>query len=917
MVDDRSMKRSLRDSLLGIQIGLPIVFLVAPRGGVVQGVAVVASSVGLATALVWRARRERCAFWTPLAAFWILVVISNGLWYGERLILHTATFPSPIDGVYLAAYAAMTAALARTQRRTANVGATLDASIVVAGLAAPLWVGIVRPALDLGTDPTATAVALAYPAVELLALWFVLRGILSGTFAHSVASTMTASAIAIHIGADLWYSYGSLTGRYVVGGPTDVLWLGAYLAGTLAAFHGSPVLAPAAGRRLPSAKRAMLFLPVAAVTAAMSVGEDFGLPRQDSPFVGAMSIALLGLVLARIGHLLWIVGQQTATLVDTTDRLTSREQELDAAAREIDGILRASPAAIIRVDAEARAITFASPNFEAVTGWPAEVALGRQDSLRDHVRVDDLDGLDGLDGLERIFASASPEQRVQFECRQQDQHGAWRTLAVVGAPQAPSGDGSATRVLFITDVSAAREAEHALRHQALHDPLTGLASRALLIERIEDTVEGSETNGRCMAVSILDLDDFKAVNDALGHAAGDALLVQVGERLDVAVPPDGTVGRFGADEFTMLLPAAAGPCATLSQVMRRILDVFDDPFHLEDRDVFVRATAGVRIVDPGDTSDAAEILRDADAALYQAKATAKGAWLEFEPDMRSGSMLRLSLGSELHLALERDEFVLQYQPIVELTSGRMVGAEALVRWRSPDRGMVPPDEFIPVAEDTGLIVPLGRWVLREAVRQAAVWNRTDPLGFRISVNVSVLQLREPSFVADIMAVLAETGLPPRMLAIEVTESILVETDREGIAALRAIDALGVRVHVDDFGTGYASLGYLGRLPVDGIKIDKMFVDGVDGTPEDSAVARAVCTVARMLEFKLVGEGIERVEQADRLRDLGCQFGQGFYFSKPLDAEAIERLILEDRPLEDRVPAHRRQRRPSTTTASHI
>jgi diguanylate cyclase (GGDEF)-like protein/PAS domain S-box-containing protein len=440
---------------------------------------------------------------------------------------------------------------------------------------------------------------------------------------------------------------------------------------------------------------------------------------------------------------------------------------------------------------------------------------------------------------------------------------------------------------YLLDITDRRTAEEQLRYQAFHDPLTGLANRALFIDRVEHAalVRGRTTE-LGIAVLFLDLDDFKTVNDSLGHASGDTLLCAVGSRLVDAVRPADTVARFGGDEFAVLIEDLASH-ADAAEAAERIADILRVPFVVDGREMFVTASIGIAF-----GHDADELLRSADVAMYGAKAGGKAHYAFYEPAMDDAAHTRLQLTADLRRASFRGEFMLEYQPTVDLLTGRPTGLEALIRWRHPQRGSVMPLEFVPLAEETGLIVPIGRWALAEACAQGAHWLRTVPASpsLTMSVNLSVRQLHHEGLVEDVAAALRGSGFPARLLTLELTESMLVRGGDGVIGALHGLKELGVRLALDDFGTGYSSLSYLRNLPVDTLKIDRSFVEGADAGPEGESVLRGIVQLGQALGLVLVAEGIERSSQADALRSLGCPFGQGFHFWKPLPANEID-LIL--------------------------
>jgi diguanylate cyclase (GGDEF)-like protein len=431
---------------------------------------------------------------------------------------------------------------------------------------------------------------------------------------------------------------------------------------------------------------------------------------------------------------------------------------------------------------------------------------------------------------------------------------------------------------------------HRLKHQAFHDPLTGLANRALFTDRLEHAMTRRDQDRGGLAVIFLDLDDFKMINDSLGHTAGDELLRAVADRLLTVLRPSDTAARLGGDEFAILLEGGDAPYDVIA-VAERIVSVLKPHFTTHGKEVAVHASVGVA-TSAAPTVAAGELLRRADVAMYRAKMRGKNSFEVFEPGMQEVVTRRLEVRTDLERALERDELVLHYQPFVDLDTRMPVGVEALVRWQHPRWGLVGPGEFISIAEETGLIRDIGLWVLETACRQCQEWQTAfpDQNGFFVSVNVSPRQLRQPDFADAVWAVLSRTGLHPSRLVLEITESFMVEDPERASDRLHSLKALGVRLSIDDFGTGYSSLATLQELPIDILKIDKAFVDHVADDPRRAAFAQAIIRMGKTLGLALVAEGVERQEQAERLHTLGCRIAQGHHFCRPVEPAVIERML---------------------------
>jgi diguanylate cyclase len=431
-----------------------------------------------------------------------------------------------------------------------------------------------------------------------------------------------------------------------------------------------------------------------------------------------------------------------------------------------------------------------------------------------------------------------------------------------------------------------------LEHLAFHDSLTDLANRALFNDRVRHALARARRDGGSLAVLFVDLDDFKVVNDSLGHGAGDRLLREVGARLRGCLREHDTVGRLGGDEFAIL--AEDTDLETARMLAQRVLTALGAPFPLVGGQVTIRASIGIAF-DDRLALDEAQLLRNADIAMYVAKSRGKGIYEVFQSSMLRSVRDRHDVHAALEGAIERRELVVHYQPIVDLHSGRVAGAEALVRWPRPDRGLVPPAEFIPLAEETGLVVELDRFVLRQACRQMAGWI-ADAGPLLLHVNLSAHHLLRSDLAASVAAALGDSGLPPECLALEITESVLMHDLEVAIVRLHELKALGVHLAIDDFGTGYSSLAYLRRFPIDALKIDKAFVDGVAGGPEESAVARAIVALAGTLHLDTVAEGVEHPEQATALAELGCHLAQGFHFSRPVPAADLAARLAGQQPV---------------------
>jgi diguanylate cyclase (GGDEF)-like protein/PAS domain S-box-containing protein len=544
-------------------------------------------------------------------------------------------------------------------------------------------------------------------------------------------------------------------------------------------------------------------------------------------------------------------------------------------------------------------VTYASPSAERVLGISAEDLEGTRFS--DRIPAEDRGRV-----LTFLTTMAEGEGHTGLtEFRVEHRNGSMRTVETLRTNllHDPNVKGI---VLNTRDISERKEFEEQLSHQAFHDQVTGLANRALFRDRVTHALERQARDDKPVSVLFMDLDDFKTINDSLGHAAGDQLLRDLSERLLGNLRTADTAARLGGDEFAVLLEDGDDEGMTAADVAQRLLEMLEDPFMLDETEVFARASIGISVAEPGDilTDGAEELLRNADVAMYMAKENGKNRYQLFEPAMHDTALKRLELKASLQRALEHGEFRLFYQPVIELESGRISGVEALIRWFHPERGLVPPLDFIPLAEETGLIVPIGRWVLLEACSYAADLQRRYPSDppLHMAVNLSARQVARPEIVDDVRQILDDTGLDPSTLILEITESVMMQDMEMAIARLTELKTLGVQLAIDDFGTGYSSLNYVRRFPVDILKVDKSFIDGVTDGGESSALTAAVIELAGILNLRPVAEGIERADQLERLLDLHCDLGQGYLFARPLEDNDLEGMLAERQQMAAEVAA---------------
>ncbi len=594
--------------------------------------------------------------------------------------------------------------------------------------------------------------------------------------------------------------------------------------------------------------------------------------------------ALLALLWLTLGGTSKRVSAQNRRLTELNDQLNVMAVDLARNEARYRSLVQNSSDVVIVVN-EDGVVAYQSDAMFRLLG-DTNLRPGRR--LAEKVHPDERDLVDRL--LDRLLKAPTGDHAAELRLQHAD--GSWRWVEAIGqnllADPAVAGV-----VLNFRDVTDRKQLEVQLQHEALHDPLTGLANRALFADRVNHALSRRGRQRREPAVLFLDLDDFKVVNDSLGHLAGDELLTAVAERLRESLRPQDTAARLGGDEFGILLDETTPEA--VEKVARRVLDSLRRPFALAERQVFVQASIGIAMGSARrDGVTAEELLRNADAAMYTAKARGKARSEFYEAAMHASALRRLELRGRMEAALEAHDFVLEYQPIIEIETGAIAGVEALVRWRQPDGSEMPPSDFVPLAEETGLIVPLGEWVLEQACRQLGAWPSPTSSGrLSMAVNVSPRQLQDPTFPAVVRRVLAETGTEPSDIVLELTETALLAEGEPTTSTITELTELGVRIALDDFGTGYSSLGHLRRFPIDILKIDRSFVEHIDGDDDDErALVRSIVRLAHSVRLETVAEGIERPEQLVLLRALGVRFGQGFHLARPMGVDAIAHYLRD-------------------------
>ena len=893
----------------------------------------------LAIAAGVRLHRPRAMLgWGFVALGFVLFWIGDVYTYSYPLLFdREVPFPSLGDAAYLTVYPALIAGvliLERRPRGRSDRGSAIDAAIMTIGLALPSWVWLIAPYVHDHSLPTAgRLVSVAYPLADVLLLAVVVRLTLEGGRRRLSFHLMSASIVCLLV-TDFVYGLMLLEGTYDHQLWLDVGWIAFYLLWGAAALHPSmsEIDEPAThSGGVLTRLRLGLLAGASLIAPTIGILDDLEHGDYDFAVVRGASIVLFGLVVSRMAGLMRqqerslererMLSAAGADLVAATSR-----EEIDrvalAASRSLAGEDRALAALVAlareraalteevhRREGEARfgslvrhasdlitvigrdgTIIYQSPSIERLLGYDAETMTGR--------RFDEL--LDSSDG-ERVramladVAATARDQPEVVQCTLVHRDGTPHQFEV-NCTNLLADEHVGGIVLNCRDISERKAFEEQLTHQAFHDPVTGLANRALFAERVRHAIARTRRKHQSVAVVFLDLDDFKTINDSLGHAAGDEVLVEVGKRLATSVRATDTAARFGGDEFALLLEDIDGVQAA-ADTADRVLETLALPLRVAHKELSLRCSIGISVVSQGSTATAEELIRDADAAMYRAKRDGKGSYRLFEPEMHEGVLARLELRTDLQRAIATEQLELHYQPVVRIHDGSISGVEALLRWSHPERGMIPPDQFIPLAEETGLIVPIGRWVLREGCRHARRMQDALPSrdALTMSINLSVKQLQHADVIADVHDAIVEAGIDPSTLTLEITETMLMADTDLAVERLSELKALGVNLALDDFGTGYSSLSYLSRFPVDILKLDRSFLTG-GATPEMSELASAVLALGTTLDLAVVAEGIEQPEQWASLRTLGCEFGQGFYFARPMDAERVLEHLAAARPV---------------------
>ena len=852
-------------ALVALAAVLALVYLVLPDGTGTEWIRVIAPALGVGAILIGIGtyQPERTLPWATLAIALGCLAASSAV--ASAFYFTSRETISPIADPFRLLTAGLlvaTAAMLGHDTAANDARSGIETTIVSIAVGVGVWLIVIEPFLgDNGVATVDHVWAASIPLLEAVALAIALRTALQVRFRYP-SPVLLAIGLACQLGSDLSRSAEELRHTVGSGGVFAALSVAAPLVLASAALDPTMALTHLVDDEPEAVGFArVVWLSVAALTPltvllALTV-TDLG-SQETRTALALCSIAVVVLALARV----W-------GLVARVRQLTERQGQDRLAA-----MVEHSSDVVMLVNAGGR-IQYVSPGLGSTLGHRSDDWIGRP--LIDLVSGEDRDA--SAVELQRVVRLGRGST-VKFEVSLIRVDGQKRRMEATIA-NLLGGDAVDGMVATFRDVTEQRNLERQLSHRAFHDELTGLANRALFLDRMDHALLVPRPDTDPLVVLFVDLDDFKSVNDALGHGVGDQLLRSIADQIKRVTAPGDTPARLGGDEFAILLEDSGGVDRAID-VGERLLGLLREPVSLAGYDLSVLASVGVAVASPGMTTTG--LFRDADIAMYEAKRAGKSQIKIFDPAMRLPATRHLEFRTELSLAIERGQMRLMFQPMIDLDTGAIVGAEALIRWDHPLRGVIPPDQFIPVAERAGLIGPIGEWVLHESFRQATTWQRGGP--FTISVNVSALQIRQDDFVQQVQSALRCHDLDPAVVTLEITETMFVEEVEASNGKLEELRATGIRIAIDDFGTGYCSLSYLQRFPVDIVKIDRRFVEELGETGKSSTLASMILQMTSALGVTSVAEGIENPAQLSVLRSLGCDLGQGYLLSLPLEATEL-------------------------------
>lgn len=833
--------------------------------------------------LAWRASRHADVSKRTVLA-WCLVALAHGasivgttLWIYFENYLGVQPFPSWADAGYLAYYPLMMAGLLllveKMRSAEERISFALDSSVILVGGGVVIWYFLLRPISQASDGDTLTTIlSLAYPIGDLVLLLGISSLLLRrAAIASRGVVNLLLFGVVLNFCGDFIFGYQSIAGTYETGNAVDSLYTLAVLPIGLAAH--------------------MQYVTAGDVQAEASIRDDSTARFFWVPYIAVAVVYFVLLIVAfehkeeLIEYVIAVAGCVTG-LVIVRQFMFVRETvkagiALNEMQQRIQGIYSASTDAIGLADFSGT-MTEVNDSFVSLTGHSREEIVGTM-NYHDFVADDYLD-MSITPEIARESGRPIEYERVLIRKDMEARNVSTTLYSVTGRHGTP-----AAMAVVIRDITDRRSLERQLTHQALHDPLTGLANRALLLDRVTAALKRSRRHNTRIALLFLDLDNFKTVNDTLGHAAGDTLLITVAERLRTCLRASDTAARLGGDEFALLIEDITIPGEEIT-VAKRIIQSIRMPVAIDGKEAFVGASIGIAL--GSESIEQHDLLRNADVAMYASKKQGKNRYTVFEEGMHAAVIHHAQLQTELRAAIDKKEFQVWYQPIIDLADSKVVAVEALLRWDHPRKIDIGPSEFIPIAEEANLIGELGQFAIEEACGQAARWHESFcPVNpFALSVNISGRQFMDVHFVDTVRAACMKTGLSPRNLILEITESTMLVNGESTIERLAEIRDLGVKLAVDDFGTGYSSLSYLHKFPIDVLKIDRSFVEKINKDEEGSAMVNAILSMSTTLRFTTIAEGIETLDQVDTLRGLGCSWGQGYYYAKPLTTEQMAEFL---------------------------